>query len=237
MTVNYELGGLVLGVLAFSIPILYKPVRDEIRKRRQMRKLKWKDVPDGRIHECPPLLGTYLECTHYGATSFACIFNRAWRQKPLHTGNVPLELPQDTFICTDARTVLTFLLLTSPERKGLDWCTSDTRMSFGSSRLAVESKGEIQIAYVEGEFKKRNATLTKKELTCLLDGFPPWFREIVTTRDGFDFPFPITSFEDISRAGWIIAIALRDSSQCEPFALYRENSASKAIGRRDNAAI
>jgi hypothetical protein len=78
--------------------------------------------------------------------------------------------------------------------------------------------------------------LTKYELGCMLQGYPPWYRETFTTRAGIKVPFPIKTERDIPRAGWILAVGLMDAEikAQQPLALYRCPDEPKDPGFRQN---
>ncbi len=61
---------------------------------------------------------------------------------------------------------------------------------------------------------------TKVELTALMNGYPPWYRERIVCAHGPSTPFPIRNDADITRGGWVVAVGLADSATRTPMALY-----------------
>ncbi|KAK6496718.1 hypothetical protein TWF481_001706 [Arthrobotrys musiformis] len=98
----------------------------------------------------------------------------------------------------------------------------------------METLDGLSVAHVEGSFQHERAALTKHELTCLLLGWPPWYKEKFKTRAGREVPFPIWSEKDISRGGWIIAVGLMESPM--PLAVYRCPNEPDEPGFRQNGA-
>jgi hypothetical protein len=55
-------------------------------------------------------------------------------------------------------------------------------------------------------------SVSKYELSHILQGYPPWYRTTLYLANGTEVPHPITTFADISRGGWIAAIGLSRTS-------------------------
>ena len=132
MMPEWGLGSVVLAIAALLIPISVVTIRREVRnwraRSRRCKRLKWEDMPNGRVHECSSYLNSYPPCNDFGrhvqsarcwesASSIATVFNRAWQvttQNNLHAKKVPESLPDSSsFIYSDAQTVLAFILCTA----------------------------------------------------------------------------------------------------------------------------
>ena len=158
------------------------------------------------------------------ATSIATVFNRAWQVTTQNHLNakVPESLPDSSsFICSDAQTVLAFILCTAGEDSGYMW--QPESLTFDDTRVVVETIGADTVAHIEGPFRSERQSLTKHELERMLVGWPPWYRQSFQTRSGITVPFPIASNSDIPRAAWILAVGLMDLDQAsqKPLALWR----------------
>ena len=113
---------------------------------------------------------------------------------------------------------------------------------YGPTEIILETLNEIVlIAHIEGHFKQERASLTKCELECMLDGYPPWYREKFITVGNLEVPFPIHFHEDIPRAGWVIAVGLMgkgwDSKLQKPLALYRCPNEPEDLSFRQNGRM
>ena len=252
---DWNLGSVVLAIATLLVmlltTILVSTFRHWRARLRRCKRLKWEDMPDGRVHECSSYPNMYISCNHHGrhvksakcwesATSIATIFNRVWEvstQNHLHT-KVPESLPNSSsFICSDAQTVLAFILCTAAVWPDSFW--QPESLTFGSTRVDVEITGADTVAHIEGPFRQERKSLTKHELERMLVGWPPWYREIFQTRSGITVPFPIASNSDIPRAGWIVAVGLMDLDQKSqnPLALYRCPNEPLEPGFRQNGVI
>ena len=255
MTPDWSLGQVALAIAVFLVPFLFIAIRKGVRKMtlmsRRCRRLKWEDMPDGRVHECVSVATWHRSCFHAGrhvhsskcwesTTSIATVFNRAWQltaQRHRYGKQLPDELPASSpFICSDAQTVLAFILCTAGKESSVFW--QPNSLTFDNSRVVVETVGATTVAHLEGDFRDERQSLTKHELECLLIGWPPWYRQSFKTRSGFNVPFPIASKSDIPRAGWILAVGLMDSSQAsqKPLALYRCPNEPDVPAFRQNGA-
>lgn len=253
MMPEWGLGSVVLAIAALLVPVSVATIRRAIRKwrarLRRCKRLKWEDMPNGRVHECHSYLNSYPSCNHFGrhvqsakcwesTTSIATIFNRGWQvmaQNHLHAKEVPENLPNSSsFICSDAQTVLAFILCTAGKTGHSLW--QPKSLTFDKTRFIVETIGADTVAHIEGSFRSERQLLTKHELGRMLVGWPPWYRQHFQTRSGITLPFPIASDSDILRAGWILAVGLMDLGQAfqEPLALYRCPNEPPEPGFRQN---
>lgn len=190
----------------------------------------------------------YPSCNHDGrhvqsekcwesTTSIATIFNRAWEvttQNHLHA-KAPESLPHSSsFVCSDAQTVLAFILCAAGQRRTHAW--QPKSLTFDSTKVVVETIGADIVIHIEGPFRRERQSLTKHELERMLVGWPPWYRQSFQMRSGITVPFPIASDSDIPRAGWILAVGLMDLDEASqwPLALYRCPNEPLEPGFRQN---
>ncbi|OTB08623.1 hypothetical protein M426DRAFT_316635 [Hypoxylon sp. CI-4A] len=207
------------------------------RRRRRYMRFQWRDIPQGDVHHCEihPMLSSSCsplnkdhqrgkECWKSGASLASC-FNTAWEisaKRPRYTESVPKALPLGPqYVCTDAATVLAFALCTASCNGKLT-----DGLSFGDTKVECETLYDgTTVAHISGSFQcEKRKPFTKLELERMLRGYPPWYREKLTTRAHVQLPFPIYRERDISRAGWIIAIGLVEkgsSSYQKPLEIYR----------------
>ena len=253
MMPEWGLGSMVLAIAALLIPISVVTIRREVRnwraRLRPCKRIKWDDMPNGKVHECPSYHNFRPSCNHFGRhvqsakcweseTSIATIFNRAWQvttQNHLHAKKIPETLPNSSsFICSDAQTVLAFILYTAGKNRFPSWQPGS--LTFEETRVVVETIGADTVVHIEGLFRKERQPLTKDELGRMLVGWPPWYRETFKTKSGITVPFPIASDSDIPRAGWILAVGLMDLNQAsqKPLALYRCPNEPLEPGFRQN---
>ncbi|KAI1494118.1 hypothetical protein F5X96DRAFT_619132 [Biscogniauxia mediterranea] len=237
MAVDWGMAAVAAALAMFIVPYAAKLLKTAYKafwgKPSRHIRLKWDDIPDGKIHQC---LHPYTACNHPGphehgkecwssAGSLGPCFNRAWdlsTRKPQYAKPFSDALPSESsFLCTDAKTVLAFVLYTVDRKKASSWYPKG--LSFNETRVDVETLNGCTVAHIRGPFRTQRQTLTKSELECMLSGYPPWYRETFVTRANIEVPFPISTHEDVSRAGWIIAVGLMDGrlDSQTPVALYR----------------
>ncbi|KAI1375023.1 hypothetical protein F4677DRAFT_151367 [Hypoxylon crocopeplum] len=243
MAIEWDMAAFAAALAIFVVPYIVKVVKaiyGTLRsKQRRYVRLQWQDIPQGRVHQCSSQGTWYSSCFHSRAphqqdkecwkssTSLGSCFNRTWdisTKNPRYAKLVPEALPLGSqFLCTDARTVLAFALCTAGKRKSSDWHSKT--LSFDDTRIECETlNGNTTMVHIRGSFQsERCQLLTKAELERMLSGFPPWYRETVTTRAKIELPFPISSERDVPRGGWIIAVGLMDLDldRQKPLALYR----------------
>ncbi|KAL8329723.1 hypothetical protein RB597_005144 [Gaeumannomyces tritici] len=239
---DWAMGAVLLTLGIFGAKLLYTASSDKVKSIRNTHRrvimLSWAGMPNGRVHDCQTgsAPAQYWPCHHSrrhekalkcweSPSSLATILNRAWRlseRDPRYLDDVPIQLPfSGTYICTDVRTVLAFIVCTVAENKSSSW--SPRHLSFGTTRVSRERLGPLTFCHIQGQFQERRSRLTKSELERLLDGYPPWYRETFTTHAGtVRLAFPTVSEADISRGGWIAAVGLMDVSvqSQAPLAVY-----------------
>ncbi|KAK5739809.1 hypothetical protein LTR17_005095 [Elasticomyces elasticus] len=217
MPVDWAMAAVPAAVAIFVVPhiakALYGAATIVLKKKRQSRRLKWEDVPEGRVHACNPIGGPFQQCYHgssgkhemakscwESSTSVATVFNLAWAANS--TSDVPEVLPLgSSYLCTDAETVLAFML-----------CSTGTSSPVHPEHV-LDKVGHVVVAHVQGNFQQERQQLTKREISHILRGWPPWYRERFKTRNDVDVQFPIATNADIVRGGWIVAVGLMDSGR------------------------
>ncbi|KAK3618380.1 hypothetical protein LTR56_024684 [Elasticomyces elasticus] len=211
MPVDWAMAAVPAAVAIFVVPhiakALYGAATIVLKKKRQSRRLKWEDVPEGRVHACNPIGGPFQQCYHgssgkhemakscwESSTSVATVFNRAWKDSPKSTSDLPEVLPLgSSYLCTDAETVLAFMLCSTSGKRDRNPGSS----SSDKTEVVLDSIGRVVIAHVQGNFQPERQQLTKRELSCILR----------------DVSFPMMSEADIVRGGWIVAVGLMDLRQ------------------------
>ncbi|KAI3324364.1 hypothetical protein HD806DRAFT_66423 [Xylariaceae sp. AK1471] len=257
MTPDWSLAAVVAAIAIFAFPYLAREIKtmyNYYRRSRRCLRLKWQDIPDGQVHQCGHL-GTvpYFSCYHTGphheekecwklTGSLVNCFNKAWNRlsiRPQYAKVIPEILPLGSqFLCTDARTVLAFILCTVDEKRSFSsW--HPRSLAFDDTRVELETLDGTTVAHVRGRCRDIRKALTKIELERMLSGYPPWYREKFVTRAKHEVPFPISDEKDIPRAGWIIAVGLMDDNHKsqKPLALYRASNEPDEPAFRQNGGI
>ncbi|KAI1406726.1 hypothetical protein F4819DRAFT_5782 [Hypoxylon fuscum] len=259
MAVEWDMAAFAAALAIFVVPYIVRTLKTfykslQNRSRRHVR-LQWQDIPEGRLHECSSLGPWYHSCVHSSGphqqekecwkstTSLGTCFNRAWEistRKPRYVKSIPETLPVGSqFVCTDARTVLAFVLCTVGEKKTSDWHPKS--LSFKNTRVECETlNGNTTVVHIRGSFQSgRCQMLTKTEVEHMLSGYPPWYKEKFKTSAGIELEFPIESERDVPRAGWVIAVGLMDLSvdNQKPSVLYRCPDEPDEPGFRQNGRI
>lgn len=224
MTVDWSMAAVAASLAVFAAPIVWKGVTAVARSIphgvRRVKQLKWSEIPPGLVYHCQHTTWNSCGCKTSpphrkrccGSCILTIIFNRAWyrsRVTPRFVQQVPSSLPKTaTFICTDALVILTFALLAETSVNAL---------------IKYERREDIVICRVIGDRQPFRSTLTKSELQCLLEGYPPWYRETFETDTNIKLPFPIRDARDIPRGGWVVAVGLmnRKLDSQKPLRVYR----------------
>lgn len=124
-----------------------------------------------------------------------------------------------SYLCVDVKLLVALMLCSVKSDKSISWREGAHSYDDDFS-LKIRTVGEdLLVAHFRGQFKQERVQYTKKEITVLMDGYPPWYREQVVCSHGLTIPFPIDSIADITRGGWVIAVGLMDSNR-KPMALY-----------------
>lgn len=197
---------------------------------QRMPLFEWEDFPTGTLHECPARMYGLMECacpypkeTELG-NAVTAIFNKGWeerRRNPRFVGDVPDFLSPASFIRTDARTVLAFILLTVGGSSHLGGGHTHLGQHFdkngelhvNSTHVSLAKVKGVILCHAEGRIGGHRHNLTKLELELMLAGYPPWYRQAFRTHgEGFELSFPLSTsppnMSDVSRGGWIVALGL-----------------------------
>lgn len=135
----------------------------------------------------------------------------AWRLA-LRSENFPPDLGnRDKFIRIDESTLLAFILGAVPE----EFPQSFSRIKqSGAAMHRVGVQGSHVIVHIRGTHQRR---LSKQDCIGLIDGYPPWYRETLIINYPPELPpwtmrHPLAQGREfLSRAGWVIAVALSDT--------------------------
>lgn len=189
--------------------------------------LVWRDVPDGPLHHyqsgwCHHWLVPHTrrkECWQ-SITNFLFTGppNNPRQRKHLKKPEA-LDFFGSSYLCIDVRLLVAMILCSTNSQKSRCWREGAT--SYGDDVLLDLRRIEtdLLVVHFEGAFKQQRIDYTKKEITALMDGYPPWYRERLVCAHGPEIPFPIHSAADITRGGWVIAVGLSASDR-KPVALY-----------------
>jgi hypothetical protein len=175
----------------------------------QCERLEWVDIPDGTLHQCSIPV---QNCQHLGVLgrkrswdiSIGAIFTRIKRgnfvRKPAQ-----LDL-STTYVRTDTKTLKALLVLTNARRLGRG----------ENIKVTFKQVGVIMTAYLDLPLQPPNydkgsyyrMSVTKKEMDCLFEGYPPWYQEPLLLANGNSIPYPVEDLDDAQRGGWIAAVGL-----------------------------
>ncbi|KAH0536062.1 hypothetical protein FGG08_007028 [Glutinoglossum americanum] len=173
-------------------------------------------------------------------STFTRAFNTAWRGG----GRRKVPRPQylsivANYLRTDVDTLLAFIVLTAPRSTGV-WHTLplssnhvwDNAFAFQYGTFSgvfhrVQEKHGAEthfIGHLCGPLNPQSPLvnpnlqgLTKADVRHIAMGYPPFYRQHITTHSGVTIAHPIRTERDMYRGGWVIAIGL---STHEPAELY-----------------
>lgn len=133
-----------------------------------------------------------------------------------------LDVFGGTYLCIDVRVLMALVLCSMNEWKSTSWRegAASYDYDFSLSFRLVGPHKDLLLAHVHGKFKQERVQYAKAELTALMNGYPPWYRERIVCAHGPSMPFPIRNDADITRGGWVVAVGLADSATRTPMALY-----------------
>ncbi len=185
------------------------------------KRLEWVDIPHGPLHECTIPVDNCGRIQNSGDHSwdaaissvFTRIRHNAFVRKPRQ-----LDWRID-YIRTDTVTLKAMLLfLGTPSAK--DSILSDNRATnfhfqqIGTLLTIPSTPRWIPVHPPLELLEGFRLHITKVVMNFLLLGYPPWYSEKLLLANGEIVPHPITSYEDISRGGWVAAVGL---SPTRPF--------------------
>ncbi len=189
--------------------------------------LSWKDVWDGPLHTGQSIYWSHWTASHYRRKEcWRSITDFVFKETTSHQNHrnylkkpEALDFFGSNYLCVDVKLLVALILCSVQERKSISW--REGAHSYGDDfSLNIRTVGEdLLVAHFQGHIKQERAEYTKKEITALMDGYPPWYREQVVCSHGPTIPFPIHSTADITRGGWVVAVGLMDHHRI-PTALY-----------------
>lgn len=245
---NWDKINAIAAIIAISMEIigwalrkLWEHWQSYRLSRRKCMKIKFDDIPPGRIHdclECPHCIFPKFDTRHLlapldkcweGQSSLAAVFSQAWYWSKKHSKLVPV--PQSwpagiPTLITDVRTLVAFILCASPSP--LPWLTFDLGyLNEPEFEVRIGTLPGHRYVHIRGEIQKATRMLNKTEVGHLVSGYPPWYREEFYTYDTRMAPlkFPIRSRSDLRRGGWVVAVGLMntmlETQKPLPFCIFR----------------
>jgi len=226
--------GLLFGLLGVAAHYWPQPLRRlyVLVWAPRCRSLAWTDVPSGPLrptidHACcaggPSHLHSHSSIRRHDRTpqcwtrTIGEVLGVAW-SLALRDEKFPSDLENHNhFVRIDRSTLLAFILNAIPE----EFPQPFSRIQHSDAAIyevGVQS-GHV-VVHVRGTHQRR---LSKQDCIGLINGFPPWYREMLIV----DFPPELPSWtmrhplaqgrEFTSRGGWVIAVAL---SNTRPIPIY-----------------
>ena len=188
--------------------------------------LTWKDVWDGPLVTRQSIYWNHWTAPHsckkecWRSITDGFFIETRSHQKHREYVKKPeaLDFFGGTYLCVDVKLLVALILCSVKPGKSSSW--REGAHSYDDFSLDIRTVGEgLLVGHFRGHFKQERVRYTKKEITALMDGYPPWYREQVVCPHGPTIPFPISSIADITRGGWVVAVGLMDH-YTKPMALY-----------------
>lgn len=263
MGIEWDMAAFYATLAIFSGPHIWNAILwirlKLLRATQRMPLFEWDDIPTGKVHQCPyDWFGeTKCTCSHDKepglGSSVTAVFNIGWkgrRTNPRFAGDVPDFLSPVSFVRTDARTVIAFILMTVEGKSHLAGGWTHLGQHFGNNgELHVKDtyvslakvKGVI-LCHAEGRIGEHRLNSTKLELELMISGYPPWYREAFLTHAGFTLSFPLRTnppdMSDMSRGGWIFALGLMQGDDLRfPLTFYTCSGDPESPGWRENGLV
>jgi hypothetical protein len=176
-------------------------------------RLEWSDIPDGPLRENNPKPARYWSSDQYETPYFdhdgqQClnstlgkVFQKAWTSPQQRNRRVfkPFQLhSRKSYVRIDKKVLMAYFLMTHTSREDVQFKEID-----GVLTAHLTAQG------AQLHFR------TKHEIEMILQGYPPFYLATVHVSDTVQVKSPISSHRDVTRAGWIVAIAL-DSHRTPP---------------------
>lgn len=190
--------------------------------RGRCLRLLWNDILEGLLHQCDPRNCPHTTDQPHNATScwddtLGRAFNRTWyfvnadSNIGKYLTKKPDQLPlQEEFMQTDIQTLKAFLLLT------MDVCRTCETVDTVALLEIQRFRGLITIHLPVSNPVPINPTLTKFEIDRIIEGYPPFYRENITTTGGVTLPFPTTNTDHVGRGSWVLSVGMTTSSGPTP---------------------
>ncbi len=193
----------------------------------QCELVTWDMIPDGPLHTCARgycphwMPKHHAKCQECWTPCLQVLFNRALRDG--RTKKYIAKPPELDFggkyICVDVRIIIAIILCSTATEKSMSW--REGSLTYGSDfTLELQQRGDILISHIYAQMKERRLHYTKEEISKLMSGYPPLYRESFVCEHGPLLRFPIEDARDVLRGGWIVAIGLADKGTLQPIALY-----------------
>jgi hypothetical protein len=113
------------------------------------------------------------------------------------------------YLLTDVGTLVAALICSEyGDRHDMQLSCYDNELRWGSATIQLREDRGICVAHFTGRFNNENSGLTKEDIDGILRGYPPFYRGLISVKNGPKIPHPIQSTDDIPRAGWIIGAGL-----------------------------
>jgi hypothetical protein len=153
-------------------------------------------------------------------------------QKYQTTQGIPPGLPHNgKFIQTDARTILAFFIYTmdssaqyrSSRYPSGRYSWDKQIFRHDSAQIRIDTRLGVVISHLESTGAIGYAMMKKQDIGGLLEGYPPWYRQVFWSRANIEIPSPITESRHVPRGGWIVAVGLMGLSRRgqRPLPVYR----------------
>ncbi|PVH92342.1 hypothetical protein DM02DRAFT_733756 [Periconia macrospinosa] len=184
-------------------------------------RLQWSDIPNGPLRENDPKPTRYHSCDQYKTPYFkhddrrclnstlGMVFQKAWTSPQQRDRRVfkPYQLdPRKIYVRIDEKVLRAYVLMSREDSGGYQ----------------NESHKVVQFKEIDGvltaHLTAARAQLhyrTKQEIEMILQGYPPFYLATIHVSDTVQAKSPISSYDDVTRAGWIVAIGL-DSHRTPP---------------------
>ena len=198
--------------------------------RARCESITWDAVHDGPLHSCQSIYRSHCTPGHHRRKECWRFITDLLSTKAMKNQGACkyVEKPEalglfgGTYLCIDVRILVALMLCTVYKSKSHSWREGTTCYDddFTLSLRSVGPDRDLLVAHLRGQLKQERVRLTKAELTALMVGYPPWYRERVVCAHSPSIPFPIRSDADIARGGWIIAVGLTELETRQPTALY-----------------
>jgi hypothetical protein len=181
------------------------------------RRILWKNVPDGLLHQCNPF------CQHvntqtaelHGFTNcwddtLGRVFNKTWYFIKANPTNIkyitkkPWQLPfLQEYIQTDLQTLKAFIMLTA---KICHTCES----ADPATLLEAQRIGDIFTVHLRATGPVPfNTALTRDDIDRFIEGYPPFYRSCFTTTGGITINYPtIPGPSYMGWGAWILAVGM-----------------------------
>ena len=177
-------------------------------------RLEWSDIPAGALHACDLACRDrgccYISDPHLPVRcwegSISRVLNRAWDSPARQDQHVrkPSELyTLRDYVRTDAVTLKAFMIVAAERNE-----TSLTVEIPDLSIKTLDVTGRVTVHIMQPVPRHINSRLTKAEVECMVQGFPPFYRQTLRTTGGVEFHHPIKEPFDVGRGGWILAVGM-----------------------------